>query len=418
MLSLINRKTDLRRISTAISFLVMTLALIGGPVVVHSDSQEKRDLFVKKDEAKADLTASEAALLEKIKSDVTAADVQLITVKTGLLTSTPLGIKLNVRSGKQFEPLSTEVRTSVEGFTWIGEAKAPSDDAVLIVKDGNVTGTIRTGSELYSIKPIGGGLHVIIRRAQNRFPPEHPPEFEQRQKDPVEKFQPSPTADILDSVRTLRVLVAYTPKVAASFSDVDSFIKLAISETNLGYTNSQVNLRVELAYVHQVEYTEAGSQDTDLNNFRTANDSIMDEVHQLRDTHRADVCVLIIDDASYCGTSKVMATQESAFAVVHYACATGYYSFAHEVGHLQGARHNTEVDDATTPFSYGHGYYNAAGKWRTIMSYDCPARDCVRVPYWSNPNIKYKDSVMGTLEERNNTRALNETAPLITSFRN
>ena len=415
---LINRKTDLQRIATGISFLVMILALIGGPVVVHSVSQEKRDLFVKQDENKADLTAGQAALLEKIKSDQTAADVRLVTVKTGLLTSAPVGIKLNVRSGKQFEPLSTEVRTSVGGFTWIGEAKAPSDDAVLVVRDGNVTGTIRTGNELYSIKPIGGGLHVIIRRAQNRFPPEHPPEFEQKQNDPVEKFQPSPVADILDSVRTLRILVAYTPRVAAAFSDIEGFINLAISETNLGYTNSKINLRAELAYAHQVDYTEAGNQDTDLNNFRTANDSIMDEVHQLRNTHRADVCVLIIDDASFCGTSKIMATQESAFAVVHYACATGYYSFAHEIGHLQGARHNKEADSATTPFSYGHGYYNVAGKWRTIMSYDCPQGGCVRLPYWSNPNIKYKDSVMGSLVEENNSRALNETAPVITSFTN
>ena len=414
---LMNRKTDLRRIATGISFLVMIVALIGGPVVVHSVSQEKKDLFVKQDESKADLSANQAALLEKIRSDQTAEDVRLITVKTGLLTSAPVGIKLNVRSGKQFEPLMTEVRTSVGGFTWVGEAKAPSDDAVLVVRDGNVTGTIRTGNELYSIKPIGGGLHVIIRRAQNRFPPEHPPAFEEKQKDPVEKFQPSPAADVIDSVKTLRILVAYTPKVATAFSDVNAFIDLAISETNLGYTNSKVNLRAELAYVHQVDYKESGSHDTDLDNFRTANDAMMDEVHQLRNAHRADVCVLIIDDGSFCGTSKVMATQESAFAVVHYSCATGYYSFAHEIGHLQGARHNTEADSATTPFSYGHGYYNEPGKWRTIMSYDCPQGGCIRIPYWSNPNIKYRDSVMGTLEERNNSRALNETASLVSTFR-
>lgn len=416
---MLNKKTARNRIALGASLLLATLALAASSVIVHSGTQdtERREIFVKQDQNKLDLTESQTALLEKIKSEGTTADVRLVKVKTGLLTSSPVNIKLSMTSGKQFEPMTTEIKTMAEGFTWIGEAKAPSDDAVLIVKDGNVTGTIRTGSELYAIRPIGGGLHVIVRQAQNKFPAEHPPEFEQQEKEPMDKFEPSAVADVLDSVKTMRILVAYTPKVAAAFSDIDSFIGLAISETNLGYINSQVNIRAELAYAYQVDYKESGNQDTDLANFRNTRDSIMDEVHEFRNTYKADVCVLLIDDASYCGTSKIMAREDSAFAVVYHTCATGYYSFAHEIGHLQGARHNSEVDGGSTPFTYGHGSYNEAGKWRTIMSYDCPSKGCLRLPYWSNPNIKYKNVIMGTEAQQNNSRVLNETAVMVTSFR-
>ncbi|HZG54421.1 MAG TPA: zinc-dependent metalloprotease family protein [Pyrinomonadaceae bacterium] len=70
----------------------------------------------------------------------------------------------------------------------------------------------------------------------------------------------------------------------------------------------------------------------------------MKEVHELRDTHKADVCVLLIDSPLACGKAdKIFATEDRAFAVVHYSCATGNYSFGHEIGHLQGASHNKEL---------------------------------------------------------------------------
>jgi hypothetical protein len=280
-----------------------------------------------------------------------------------------------------------------------------------------VTGTIRTGKELYSIRPIGGGLHALILQGANKFPPDHPPEFERREKEPAEKPDLTTKDEVPNAVRTLRVLVAYTPNVAAAYTDVGSLIDLAIAETNLSYTNSKVNIRAQLAHAYQVDYKESGNQDTDVANFLGREDSFMNEVHELRDTHKADVCVLLIDDDSYCGTAdKIMATEDRAFAVVHHTCATGNYSFGHEIGHLQGARHNIEVDKGT-PFDYGHGCYNEAGKWRTIMSYDCPEKDCIRIPYWSNPTLKYKESALGTEAVCNDSRVLNETAIIVTSFR-
>ena len=79
-------------------------------------------------------------------------------------------------------------------------------------------------------------------------------------------------------------------------------------------------------------------------------------------------------------------TAATAFAAVHWDCATGYYSFAHEIGHLQSARHDIATDPSTSPYAYGHGYRyepSSGSRWRTIMAYNC-TRSCPRLNFWSN----------------------------------
>jgi hypothetical protein len=99
---------------------------------------------------------------------------------------------------------------------------------------------------------------------------------------------------------------------------------------------------------------------------------------------------------------------------------TGYYSFGHEFGHLQGARHDTYVDSTMTPFSYGHGYVYLPGLWRTIMAYNnaCSVfgMDCTRLQYWSNPTVPYGGQPMGDSFAQNYV-VLNNTALAVANFR-
>ena len=57
------------------------------------------------------------------------------------------------------------------------------------------------------------------------------------------------------------------------------------------------------------------------------------------------------------------------FSVIGQNCETGaFHSFAHELGHNQGATHNPS-NTGFAPFPYGHGRCNVAEGWNTIMSY-------------------------------------------------
>ncbi|KAG1392600.1 hypothetical protein G6F59_014551 [Rhizopus arrhizus] len=146
----------------------------------------------------------------------------------------------------------------------------------------------------------------------------------------------------------------------------------------------------------------------------------MDSIHTSRNSTAADVGVLLINNTAYCGlASGIGSTASTAFAAVYWDCATGYYSFAHEIGHLQSARHDIATDSSTSPYAYGHGYRyepSTGTGWRTIMAYNC-TRSCPRLNYWSNPNISYNGIPMGNASTADNQRVLVNTKATIAAFR-
>jgi hypothetical protein len=209
---------------------------------------------------------------------------------------------------------------------------------------------------------------------------------------------------MIDTADTIDVLVLYTALAAANAggqAGITNLINLGISETNTSYVNSGVNQRIRLARAVQVPYTEVSSFSTNLNNLRNGAGALSG-VAALRDTVRADLVTMLVHPPApdACGiaflmTSITNAFAPSAFSVTDTTCVSPNYSFAHELGHNMGARHDWFVDSSTTPTSYAHGHVNAASsqRWRTIMAYpdQCTAQgfNCTRLLYWASPETKY-----------------------------
>ena len=118
------------------------------------------------------------------------------------------------------------------------------------------------------------------------------------------------------------------------------FIQTAVTETNVSYSNSDIDAYINLVKKMEVNYSESSSMVTDCNRLRSTNDNYMDNVHTERNKYSADVCVLIIHHATAGAAGyayMLKANAAGAFAVVDDEYATGYYSFGHEIGHLYGA---------------------------------------------------------------------------------
>lgn len=323
-------------------------------------------------------------------------------------------------------------RVTVIQYTVQNHAKG---SAVLSVKDGVVSGTLTTDDHrVFRIMPVVDGIHRIEELDHSKFPdcashtaPTIPPAIAATLGD--RNAPPNTNAVTADSGAQIDILVAYTQAAetaAGGPSAMQALIATAISETNTGYTTSGVNTALRLVHAVKVNYDESSGFDTALNALTSKNDGQMDEIHTLRDTHSADLVTLLIDNSQYCGLgwlpSNVSSSNEGlGFTVTAWNCATGYYSFGHEIGHNMGARHDIFVDSATSPYTYGHGYTNTTERIRSIMAYNnacAGVGGCTRVNHWSATDRTYNNtSTIGeSVYARNNT-ALNNSITAIANYR-
>ncbi|HEV2845324.1 MAG TPA: M12 family metallo-peptidase, partial [Thermoanaerobaculia bacterium] len=295
-----------------------------------------------------------------------------------------------------------------------GEIQFDSINTVMMVKNaGTITGNIHFNGEWYQIRPLKTGGHAIVLAEVSAMPQDHPEEYA---KLPTYRMPARDSLNKADTVYT--VMVHYTSAAASASGNISGIIDLAVAETNLGYTNSGVLIDVVLVHKSQVSYTESSNFTTNLTRYRSPSDGYMDSIHTTRNSVGADVGILIVNNTAYCGlASGIGSTASTAFAAVYWGCATGYYSFGHEIGHLQSARHDPANDPSTSPYSYGHGYrYTGSPRWRTIMAYDCSG-GCPRLNYWSSPLRTYNGVPMGTSSQSDNARVLNNTRGTIAGFR-
>jgi hypothetical protein len=331
---------------------------------------------------------------------------------------------LNIFPGETIKIYKQKVfKRNENDFSWHGYIKGPDGQQgsiALVYLNGELSGNLNYKAGNYSITPMGKGAFSLYEIDFKRAPKD---DDAPGMMDSHEKVESTGAATAVAATAcNLRVLIAITPsaetyiKNSLGFSSLTQFALQAVAETNQSYINSGVNIQMELAASVRVNYTESGDYNTDLTRFRGTTDGYMDEIHTYRDLYAADVNVMIFNNNSACGlASTILANASTAFSVVHYDCTLGYYSFAHEIAHLQGCRHNPEVDPTTTPYAYGHGYLYTAGGWRTIMAYNYSGE--TRLQYFSNPNVTYGGVPMGTNATHYNAQVLNVTSGTINGFR-
>lgn len=407
--------------------LILSLLVCSGLL----NAQQNR-LIYKKSNLKSDGKVN--SILNKSKAN---KSVDFVNIDLGILANSD---DINLQFGdNEYTIKRDKVKArDIKNFSFIGKNKNQDGSIVMSVLDDDIQGTITHENKVYRIETIGKDDYAIvlvnhaelIEKCDNLtdFNAKH---SQLKHTDSISKnIDESNTSNnnssqlksaSLSSLTfgcKIRVLVLYTPAARTSVSNIRNTVLLAIDETNQSFVNSGVNYEVELVYIAETNYTEVDI-DTDKNRFRSNGDEYMDEVHTLRDKYSADVCVLLNDDAKWCGVADAIgASSGTAFCVVKaYSCATGYYSFGHEIGHLLGCRHDTHMDNASTPFSYGHGFIAPNKTWRTIMAYGNGCSNCPRIQYWANPNVTYGGVSMGTTGTNNTTRVWNEQTPTVMAFK-
>ena len=362
-----------------------------------------------------------------------------------------------------------------EGYAWVGRlyVAASPEDALgtisLVYRPGvGVSGEIQVRTDLYTIEPLDARTHVLVdvdegqlidglpgaegtpyrdgpagpvaTEARVWLPPTSEPSVAGPTAGPSSPDGPVGEAS---SSTTARVLVLYTAAAASAVPSIDNVVNQVVTNSNTAYGRSATSPRLQLAHKQLLSGFSAGSSSTVDVDTRLPNNAT---VQSLRDTHKADLVVLLVRPNAYpvydpfgnligyvYGEAKEIFKPGSAtnaadaFAVVDVSQAVLNKTFTHEVGHLQGAQHHP--DDATTTergYSYGRGHREKWAKcifgwicgynrFSTIMAYT-ENGSYPRVQNISNPDVEEQGRDTGT-SSRDNARALDNSATTVSLYR-
>lgn len=414
---------------------LFVLLLLAAPVFSSNGSE---DLFCGNEGIFSDALQSEAVPFLSSRNEIDPKVIRSRYVKInfgdifGEFGSPDSFIHLNLfHDTGLFVKVEKVISNPSGSTTWIG--KDPRDDSSIMVltgKNGVMVGSASFQNHNFSIRYLGGEVHEIMEMDHSKYAGCEEPETigtfpeENNLRLDLSNIQADPGTD-------LDVMVVYTADARSSAGGttaMENLIDQAVSESNTGYSNSNVNISMTLVHTAEVSYSESGfNWSTCLSRLRNPSDGYMDEVHSLRNTYCADVVLMVVNNQAYCGLAyTIMADESDAFCLASRICITGYYSFAHEIGHLQGARHDRYVDGTeNSPYAYNHGHTYPTDSWRTIMAYNnaCSAQgtSCTRVNHWSNPNVNYMGTPTGTSGGvgvgEDNHLCLNNTSSVVANFR-
>jgi hypothetical protein len=288
----------------------------------------------------------------------------------------------------------------------------------LVVEEDVVLANIRVlGKGSYRLDYLGQGIHAVQEVDESLEKPCGVGNETDPVSSPYHVAGSQVLQTLVDDGSELDVLVVYTPGALATAGGLNAIhgaIELGVAEANFAFENSLVSTRVRVVHREEVPYQESGSLPTDLTRLRDGTHGL-DLAHAVRDEFCADVISLMVDplNADWAGYAYVMTSSRlppydfapRAVHVVTYYAFRGL-TFAHELGHNLGARHNREnacgtgvctdlccAGDPTKEqlvgsydFSYGH---IVPDQWRTVMAYWFECSYCPTMPFYSNPTVSF-----------------------------
>ncbi len=232
-----------------------------------------------------------------------------------------------------------------------------------------------------------------------------------------------------DAPTTIDVMVVYTTAAkggAGGLAGMNALIDLAVAEANAAYSNSLINVQLNLVYRGEVSYTETANASTDLTHLQSTSDGQLDSVHALRTQYGADLVTLVVETMNtYAGLGYVMSPPSSGFDVYGFnvvlrSYMSGTYTYAHELGHNMGCAHDRQNSTSQGAYSYSYGYRFTDTnnvQYRTVMAYAPGAR----IPYFSNPNVSFNGTPTGvdsaSTNSADNAASINNTAATVAAFR-
>ncbi len=310
---------------------------------------------------------------------------------------------------------------SERDFKWFGVSEDFLGNASFVCKDGLIEGQVSSNGITYGIYSVGNKSILVElnnEELKNNF--DLPPLEEDSTLTPPDtiEFDPNNTC--------VRVLVLYSEAAEDYVTNIDLKAEMAISQlqTAINTTVEDADLTFVLTSCVEVDLDETW------NNITTDLNYVMDSTNasSLRSTNNADLVVILshapngssgyyypAGDFYVSGcVAAIGPSQQNAYALVEVAKATINYTFAHEVAHLFGCRHQIASDPNGANYAHGYGVTDGNGnKNSTIMYVDT---SYTRQIMFSNPDKSYNGLTMGNTTNADNARQIENTTSTVAAF--
>ena len=370
---------------------------------------------------------------------------RLAAVKRTLDAGRPAALDINLFEDVLFKAVDLRVSpTSSGGYSLSGRLEGVLfGSAVLVVNGDIVVGSIRAATGTYTIDARGEVCHIRKVDPATLLPLGEPLRASPPPMSPGSRsgsgWTSSAGTDAEDDEPIIDTLVVFTPAVTEALGGLlaaISTVEMFVAETNQAYTASAVDQELFLTRAVEVDYVESGTSGVDLSRLQSRGDGHMDVVHELREKTGADLVHLIAQSTDVCGIAYILLQVRPAYESLGFGLTDpdcGGATFAHELGHNMGLRHDRYVDSANSPYPYSHGYVNrsafedgapASSRWRTVMSYSDECDDagfsCEELLRFSNAEQEYEGDPMGIAEGEeaaDASRSLNATRNNVAGYR-
>jgi hypothetical protein len=310
------------------------------------------------------------------------------------------------------------VNKSASGVSY-SATSASMDILNVAVSNGVMLGSFNYNGKVYKFKPADNGDTLIVEMDDVADKIVAAPASGNEGSASLSGDE-SASIGCNDDGKKIDVVVAYTPEFVDEVGgkgNVDAYIAQLKQETNLSFQLSGVSTRVDIVDTLASKRADSTNFKKDWNYYKTGLGSGQ-ALRDLRESKYADIMVVLTGNMGYdaCGIAPVRADADSALAVIREGCGTGYFQFAHDIGHIFGANHNIDTTQAPgANEGYAHGY--CGNGWRSLMSLNCTSGGGKRVPLWSSPENTFNGEATGLAGESNNVKVLNDNAKRVDNFR-
>ena len=322
-------------------------------------------------------------------------------------------------------------------YFWYGntfggdECQCFDGDFLIKSKGGKKFGRFAIDETEYVIRDLGENLNVLGKVKEN------PLGENGGQCGTIDDTETEEINASSSSACPIRILALYTQRGEDAVLDIEQTIVNSMDMIRVTLANSDISeyqLKVQLAGIEKIDFTETNDMEDDINNIEQNRYSILQSlgtksITDLISENEADLIIVYgKSDWDLKGISFVGVNEFKPFSLVNANISEVNPSLVpHEFGHLLGGRHEKcQLWSFSNPFSCDNSSGSAhahvipfclgvVNRPTTIFTNINTVLGRRLIPYYSNPEVEYRGKETGTTG-RNNAAIIRQNACEVASY--